>query len=155
MQHQVVPQPDDATGELEFLPAANLLTGSTHSDRIVRLLDFDRKGFVSKNNIFTGCFALGLELSISDMDTVVNVDPKLRAETFAGLLAEYKFTIDEVEELIRFFKRTRYQKRPDGYVHLPRNEFFWKRFRGFFTPGSALFIDHLIPKFTAYEKTVF
>ena len=128
MQHQVVPQPDDAKGELEFLHAPNLLKGSTHSDRIVRLLDFDRKGFVSKDNIFTGCFALGLELSISDMDTVVNVDPKLRAETFAGLLAEHKSlsTIDEVEELIRFFKRTRYQKRPDGYVHLPRNEFFWK-----------------------------
>ncbi|GMI28908.1 hypothetical protein TrRE_jg12497, partial [Triparma retinervis] len=65
--------------------------------RLTELLDYDKKGFVSKEDIYNTCFAIGLELSLEDMKQITEVEPNKHAEVFIGVLADFELSIDEVE----------------------------------------------------------
>mmetsp|Transcript_1566 Transcript_1566/g.2759 ORF Transcript_1566/g.2759 Transcript_1566/m.2759 type:complete len:597 (+) Transcript_1566:198-1988(+) len=122
------------------------------SKRLVQLLDYDKKGFISEDNIYNTCFAVGLDLSVSDMRAITDVEPKGRAEAFMKVLSDYRLSIDEVEELVDFFVRTRRQRRPDKFVYMKRREFFVKRFLALYIPGLAFRLSHFFPRLTPYEE---
>lgn len=125
------------------------------SERLTQLLDYDKKGFISKEDIYNTCFAVVLDLSVSDMKAITDVEPKRHAEMFMGVLMDYNLPIGEVEELVDYFTRTRLQRRPDKFKHLPRSEYFIKRFIELYTPIAALFIDKFIPNVTPDEQSVY
>ena len=125
------------------------------SESLLQLLDYDKKGFISVEDILNTCFAIGLDLSVPDMREITDITPKLRADAFMRLLDGYNLTIDEVEKLVRYFTQTRRQRRPDRFEYLPKSSYLIKRLLSLCTPGSALFIEKFIPNFTPYEKGVF
>ncbi|GMI37014.1 hypothetical protein TrCOL_g7833 [Triparma columacea] len=123
--------------------------------RLTELLDYDKKGFISKEDIYNTCYAIGLELSLEDMEQITEVEPNKHAEVFMGVLADFELSIDEVEALFNYFTRTRRQRRPDGFKYLPRGVYFIRRLLGLYTPVAAFFMDNLMPKLTPHEQSLF
>lgn len=118
-------------------------------------MDLYNLGFITKDQVLDACFAIGFDVGVDEMREVTDVDPKMRAEAFLALLSCYEYPIDEVSELVDFFKRTRIQRRPDNFRHLPTFEYFWRRYLGIGIPFGALFLDKFIPKFTSFEALIF
>ena len=60
------------------IPDPEKIDALTASERLIQLLDYDRKGFISTEDILNTCFAIGLDLSVPDMREIIDVEPKVR-----------------------------------------------------------------------------
>jgi len=153
------------SGELSdsSLSSSNLsLTSNLRENKdFLLLLDMEKKGFVSDEDLFEAVYASGFIPTQVEIDAVLqslrSTSKEETKRTIDGLFVKYNVNFDEVYTATMFFRKNGYCQRPDGFVFLRKFDYLLRRnMQLVFIPWlSWMFLPKQIFNYTPMEQKSF
>lgn len=126
-------------------------------NRWKKLVDRDEIGHLSKDDILVVYFACGVEVSVADMDSIVNLHGDERARASLAFVNSMGTSLETAEDMVSHHRLHQLVFRPDNFQPLPFKTYFLSRFVAYMTiPGLVFFIQKWqIPRSTEREKIIY